>query len=40
MGKISRVIWDLSEWSGIGLGFLAPHIFQSMIGSKKKKKVV
>ena len=27
-------IWNLSEWSGIGLGKYAPYVFGKMIGSK------
>lgn len=30
-------IWNLSEWSGIGLGHLAPWVFGKMVGSKGKK---
>lgn len=30
-------IWDLSEWSGIGLGRWAPVVFGRMIGRKGKR---
>lgn len=28
-------VWNLSEWSGIGLGRLAPWVFHQMIGCDK-----
>lgn len=28
-----RIIWNISEWSGIGLGRFAPYVFGKMIGS-------
>ena len=34
----ARQIWNFSEWSGIGLGRFAPHVFGAMIGSKANKK--
>ena len=34
MKTVCRIIWDLSEWTGIGLGRFAPHVFGCMIGSK------
>ena len=34
MKTICMIIWELSEWTGIGLGRFAPHIFGGMIGSK------
>jgi hypothetical protein len=30
-------IWNLSEWSGIGLGKYAPKIFEKIIEHKGKK---
>jgi hypothetical protein len=30
-----QVIWNLSEWSGIGLGRFAPYVFHQMIGGDK-----
>lgn len=32
-----RILWDLSEFSGIGLGRFAPFVFGRMIGSDGKK---
>lgn len=26
------LLWNLSEWSGIGLGKYAPYVFSKMIG--------
>ena len=34
---IYKQIWNLSEWSGIGLGKYAPMVFGKMIGSKGKR---
>ena len=34
-----RQVWNFSEWSGIGLGCLAPHVFYYMVGAQGKKKV-
>lgn len=34
---IARLIWDLSEFTGIGLGRFAPYIFGAMIGRKPYK---
>ena len=34
---IYKWIWNLSEWSGIGLGRFAPFVFGKMIGSKGKE---
>lgn len=28
------LLWRLSEWSGVGLGPLAPFVFERMIGRK------
>lgn len=36
---ISRQIWNLSEYSGIGLGRIAPYIFGLMIGAKSMHKI-
>jgi hypothetical protein len=35
---IFRQIWDLSEYTGIGLGKFAPFVFSMMIGRKGNKK--
>jgi len=35
---VARGIWNVSEYSGIGLGWLAPHIFGAMVGSKAVKR--
>lgn len=35
--RIAGFVWNASEWSGIGLGPLAPHVFGWMIGSKPEK---
>ena len=35
---VYKLIWDLSEWSGIGLGRFAPHVFHQMIGGEKPVK--
>ena len=32
-----RWIWLFSEWSGIGLGWFAPFVFERMIGQKGRK---
>ena len=37
MRKIGRIIWDISELSGIGLGKYAPIVFGWIVGSKGKK---
>lgn len=37
MRTIGRLIWDISEFTGIGLGKYAPIVFGLMIGSKGKK---
>jgi len=34
---IGKLIWDLSEFTGIGLGKYAPIVFGWMIGSKGRK---
>lgn len=34
-----RLLWDLSEFTGIGLGRFAPYVFGQMVGVKGKKKV-
>lgn len=37
--RICAIIWNLSEWSGVGLGRFAPHIFACMIECKEYKEV-
>lgn len=37
MQLISKIIWNLSELSGIGLGRFAPFVFGKMIGCKYKR---
>jgi hypothetical protein len=32
------LIWNLSEWSGYGLGKIAPYVFERMIGRPGVKK--
>jgi hypothetical protein len=34
---IWRIIWELSEFTGIGLGKFAPFVFGKMIGRKGEK---
>jgi len=34
---IFRVIWNISEFLGIGLGRFAPFVFSQMIGRKGKR---
>lgn len=34
-----KQVWDFSEWSGIGLGCLAPHVFYYMVGAQGKKRI-
>lgn len=34
---IATIIWELSEAAGIGLGHLAPLVFELMIGYPGKK---
>jgi hypothetical protein len=35
VGKfIYRIIWNLSEYTGIGLGRFAPYVFHQMIGGE------
>ena len=36
---IASTIWNLSEWSGIGLGRFAPYVFGLMLSSKPLRKV-
>ena len=36
--KIATNIWNMSEFYKVPLGFLAPHIFGLMVGSKSKSK--
>jgi hypothetical protein len=31
-------VWEISEFTGIGLGRFAPYVFGKMIGSKGVKK--
>lgn len=31
---IYRIIWNLSELTGIGLGKFGPHVFHQMIGGQ------
>lgn len=38
MKLIATIIWEISEFTGIGLGKYAPVVFGYMIGSKGKKK--
>lgn len=35
---IYTFIWNMSEWSGIGLGKFAPYVFHQMIGGEKVAK--
>ncbi len=35
--SIWKVIWDLSEFTGLGLGRLAPFVFSKMLGIKGHK---
>jgi len=37
---LASCVWNLSEWSHIGLGRFAPKVFGAMIGSKPKKKQI
>jgi hypothetical protein len=30
-------LWNLSEWSGVGLGRFAPFVFEKMLGIKGQK---
>ena len=32
-----RAVWDISEFTGIGLGRFAPYVFGMMIGRNVKK---
>ena len=32
MKNFWRFVWNLSEWTGIGLGRFAPFVFGKMIG--------
>ena len=32
--KLFATIWDLSEFTGIGLGRFAPYVFEKIIGIK------
>lgn len=36
---IAQQIWNLSEWSKIGLGRFAPYVFGLMIGAKSMKRI-
>ena len=33
------IVWNISEFTGIGLGRLAPWIFAQMIGAEKYKRI-
>ena len=39
---VCRILWDISEFTGIGLGRFAPYVFEGMLGleSNKKKKIL
>lgn len=37
---LGKIIWDISEFSGIGLGKYAPIVFGWMIGCKEYRKKV
>lgn len=37
MKYIAKIIWDLAEYTGIGLGRFAPYVFGMMIGAKPVK---
>lgn len=34
---IWKLIWNISEYTGVGLGRFAPYVFGKMINSKGKK---
>lgn len=34
MKTLAQIIWNVSEYTGIGLGKFAPYIFGAMIGAK------
>ena len=34
-----NVVWNMSEFTGIGLGRLAPWVFAQMIGAEKYKRI-
>ena len=36
--RIYTFIWNVSEFTGIGLGRCAPYVFGKMLGKKGKKK--
>jgi hypothetical protein len=38
MRLFAKLIWDISEHTGIGLGRFAPIVFGIMIGRKGKRK--
>ena len=35
--KLFATIWELSEFTGIGLGKFAPYVFERMIGIKGER---
>lgn len=37
MSWLCGVIWRFSEWSGIGLGRVAPWVFGGMIGHRPRR---
>ncbi|HXH70471.1 MAG TPA: hypothetical protein VNI60_09095 [Pyrinomonadaceae bacterium] len=37
MKTIATIIWNCSEFFGVGLGRFAPFVFGKMIGSKGKR---
>jgi len=37
---VYKIIWNLSEWSGIPLGKYAPYVFHQMIGGTGKAKKI
>lgn len=40
MRRICSLIWNLSEWTGIGLGRFAPWVFGGLVGARPRRDVV
>jgi hypothetical protein len=38
MKLIGSILWALSEWSGVGLGRLAPRVLGWKLGSKAERR--
>jgi hypothetical protein len=37
MKFIASILWNLSEWTGIGLGRFPPYVFGKMLGCEYRR---